>query len=48
MPAPVSVPAPAAAGASKSLAPSLLRPAVGAGLTFPATTVLPNKPSGFA
>jgi hypothetical protein len=27
---------------------SLLRPAVGAGLTFPATAVYPNKPGGFA
>jgi hypothetical protein len=34
--------------ASASIAPSLLRAAVGAGLTFPATPVLPNKPAGFA
>jgi hypothetical protein len=39
---------PAAAGASKSLAATLVRPVVGVGLTFPATPVLPNKPSGFA
>ena len=39
---------PAAAGANKSLAATLVRPAVGVGLTFPATPVLPNKPSGFA
>ena len=39
---------PAAAGASKAFASSLLRPAVGAGLTFPATPVLPNKHAGFA
>lgn len=39
---------PAAAGVSKSAASSLLRPAVGAGLTFPATPVLPNKHAGFA
>lgn len=39
---------PAAAGATKSAASSLLRPAVGAGLTFPATPVLPNKHAGFA
>jgi len=37
-----------AAASSKSAASSLLRPAVGAGLTFPSTPVLPNKPSGFA
>ena len=39
---------PAPAGANKSLAATLVRPAVGVGLTFPATPVLPNKPSGFA
>ncbi|MDN7919229.1 hypothetical protein QZM99_14160 [Burkholderia gladioli] len=39
---------PAAAGATKSAASSLLRPAVGAGLAFPATPVLPNKHAGFA
>lgn len=33
---------------NKTAANSLLRPAVGAGLTFPSTPVLPNKPSGFA
>jgi tRNA nucleotidyltransferase (CCA-adding enzyme) len=33
---------------NKTAASSLLRPAVGAGLTFPSTPVLPNKPSGFA
>lgn len=34
--------------ASASVVPSLLKTAVGAGLTFPATPVLPNKPAGFA
>ena len=37
-----------AAASQKSLASSLVRPAVGAGLTFPAMPVLPNKPGGFA
>lgn len=37
-----------AAASQKSLASSLVRPAVGAGLTFPAMPVLPNKPRGFA
>lgn len=40
--------APGGAGASKAFASSLLRPAIGAGLTFPATPVLPNKHAGFA
>ncbi|MES3013184.1 MAG: hypothetical protein V4750_05555 [Pseudomonadota bacterium] len=39
---------PAAAGASKSLAATLVRPLAGVGLTFPATPVLPHKPGGFA
>lgn len=41
---------PASAGqrSTSSLSASLLRPAVGAGLTFPATAVYPNKPGGFA
>ena len=34
--------------AAAGIAPSLLKPAVGLGLTFPATPVLPNKPAGFA
>ncbi len=34
--------------ASAGVAPSLLKPAVGLGLTFPSTPVLPNKPAGFA
>jgi tRNA nucleotidyltransferase (CCA-adding enzyme) len=37
-----------AAASQKTAANSLLRPAAGAGLTFPASPVLPNKPSGFA
>jgi len=37
-----------AAASQKAAANSLLRPAVGAGLTFPASPVLPNKPGGFA
>lgn len=42
---------PASAAASKStsgLANTLLRPAAGVGLTFPAAPVYPNKPGGFA
>lgn len=42
---------PASASASKStsgLASSLVRPAIGAGITFPAHAVVPNKPGGFA
>lgn len=37
-----------ASASQRSLASTLIRPAVGAGLTFPAMPVLPNKPSGFA
>lgn len=39
---------PASAAASKSGSNSLLRPAVGLGLTFPAAPVFPNTPGGFA
>lgn len=40
---------PASAAANKSgLANSLLRPAAGIGLSFPAAPVYPNKPGGFA
>lgn len=42
---------PAAASASKSasgLGTSLIKPAAGIGLTFPAHAVVPNKPAGFA
>lgn len=41
-------PASTSAKSVASLASSLVRPAVGAGLTFPAMPVLPNKPGGFA
>jgi len=41
-------PASASQRSESSLPTSLLRPAVGAGLTFPATAVYPNKPGGFA
>ena len=33
---------------SADLAQSLIRPALGIGLTFPSTPVYPNKPGGFA
>lgn len=33
---------------SANMGSSLVRPALGAGLTFPATPVFPNKPGGFA
>lgn len=36
------------AGARKSEAASLIRAAVGVGLTFPSAPVMPNKPAGFA
>lgn len=39
---------PASAAARKRDSSSLLRPAVGLGLTFPSTPVFPNKPGGFA
>lgn len=39
---------PANGNRSAAAAPSLLKPAVGLGLTFPPTPVLPNKPAGFA
>lgn len=41
-------PASAAQRSTSGLANSLLRPAVGLGLTFPAAAVVPNKPGGFA
>jgi hypothetical protein len=41
-------PASASQRSDADKATSLLRPAVGAGLTFPATAVYPNKPGGFA
>lgn len=41
-------PASASQRSDSEKASSLLRPAVGAGLTFPATAVYPNKPGGFA
>lgn len=41
-------PASASQRSASEIATSLLRPAVGAGLTFPATAVYPNKPGGFA
>lgn len=37
-----------AAGMRKAEATSLIQPAVGVGLTFPSTPILPNKPAGFA
>lgn len=37
-----------AAASSRSAASSLVRPAVGLGLSFPAVAAVPNKPSGFA
>lgn len=41
-------PASANQRSTSSLSTSLLRPAVGTGLTFPASAVYPNKPGGFA
>lgn len=41
-------PASASQRSDSEKATSLLRPAVGTGLTFPATAVYPNKPGGFA
>lgn len=41
-------PASASQRSDSEKATSLLRPALGAGLTFPATAVYPNKPGGFA
>ena len=41
-------PASASNRSESALATSLLRPAVGVGLTFPAAPVYPNKPGGFA
>lgn len=41
-------PASASQRSESGLANSLLRPAVGAGLAFPAKAVYPNKPGGFA
>ena len=41
-------PASSSQRSQSSLATSLLRPAIGTGLTFPATAAYPNKPGGFA